>query len=971
MKIKTPNQPDNSLTWRRSLLAFLTFCVAITFSVVSLSAETTYQVDFGLDTQKTTDTGWNNLTGPSGGNPTNSPLSLVDSSGASSSVTLSYAENALNATGTGFAGTGANYTGTYPAAVSSLPANALKDGFYFQNANNGITLTLNGLNSSVTYDFLFYGARGNNGSSTSFTVTGLNTTNGSIANVLNNSTAVVVLTNIAPNAGVITVAMTGPTATSTAAGACNLMVMTETANIYTPPAPPSASTNNGAWILDGNGNWSSTNNWQGNNVAFGIGKVAALTNDLTANRTITIDTSAPFTNGVILGAMTIGDTTGDNYSFTLASSAGGKLTFDQTGSADAILDCRYATVYNGPLVNPAISVPIVLNDNLVITNGDQPSYILEVSGGISDGAGSYSVSKYGGGFLRISSVAGTYDGGTYVYGGSIRNDGTANAFGTGPVVIASGGQFYALAAITNVVSIAGIGPFVSAQGGNLGALRLNTTLSAPITLTDNARITTYAASGYTMSSTISGPYELEIGTGGTNFATTLTLSGTANTTAATRITQASPSFATTVIAANGTCLSTGPLYIDGGTLRLNGQNLSFARLTNNPAGNCSIVNNHATTAATLTLGSDNSSFSYSGALNDGAAAPLALTKVGAGILTLSGINNLMGTTTVSNGTLALSGSGTLQSGTITVVSGAGFNVSAVSGGYSLGSAQTLKGDGTVVGPLNVSGTLAAGASIGTLTISGGATLAGTVVAEIANGPSADLLNFTGGATLGGTLTVTNTGAPLISGQTFNLFDGSLSGTFATVNLPGGSIHWNTANLYSSGEITFANSTPIAAAFDLGVAVGDSVTASVVGKHATDADVGDVLTIISVSAPANGTVNIVGGTNLLYTSTNTAASDSFTYTVSDGLTSATGTITVTTYSAEGFNLLSGPVDNGNGTYTINYLGVPNAAYALETTSTLTPPSWTAIQTNTASGTGALSFTFPTGEGQGYFRTHHLP
>jgi hypothetical protein len=130
-------------------------------------------------------------------------------------------------------------------------------------------------------------------------------------------------------------------------------------------------------------------------------------------------------------------------------------------------------------------------------------------------------------------------------------------------------------------------------------------------------------------------------------------------------------------------------------------------------------------------------------------------------------------------------------------------------------------------------------------------------------------------------------------------------------------------------------------------------------------VGDTLTITDVSSP-NAT--IVGG-SIVYTNAS-GENDSFTYTVSDGLTSATGTVTVTTYSSQGFNKLSGPINNENGTLTLNYLGIPNGNYALETTADLTPPTWVAIQTNAAAGNGTLSFTFPTGDSQGYFRTRHV-
>jgi autotransporter-associated beta strand protein len=335
-----------------------------------------------------------------------------------------------------------------------------------------------------------------------------------------------------------------------------------------------------------------------------------------------------------------------------------------------------------------------------------------------------------------------------------------------------------------------------------------------------------------------------------------------------------------------------------------------------------------------------------------------IVKSGTSTLTLNGANTYTGTTTISNGTLRVDGS--LAAGSAVTVAGG-----------------TLQGAGTVHGSVDVQagGTLAPGSgAIGTQTINGPATNSGTIVAEITSGPSADKIVFGSSVLLGGTLTVTGIGSPLTSGQTFDLFDftSAPSGAFGVTNLPGGLSHWNTGDLLAGGTITFTNNTPVAASFGLGVAVGGSVVAQVVGKYATDADPGDSLTITNVSAVANGTLQIVGGTNLVYTSTNSAAGETFTYTVSDGLASATGTVTVSTYSPEGFNRLSPPSVIGPGTVALSYLGIPGYNYALDWATNLTPPiNWTALVTNTAADDGSLSYTNTTTEPANFFRTRHVP
>ena len=422
-------------------------------------------------------------------------------------------------------------------------------------------------------------------------------------------------------------------------------------------------------------------------------------------------------------------------------------------------------------------------------------------------------------------------------------------------------------------------------------------------------------------------------------------------------------------------LTGGSLYVGSGGMALVGTGVTPSITLN--SGTLGAVADWSS-SMNMTLGggtiqaADASSTAHDITLS-GALSGTALTKTGNGTLTLASAgNNYSGLTTISAGTLALSGSGSIASSpTITIAGGATLDVSA--GSFTLGASQTLNGNGSVVGAATLSGTVAPGTSIGTLTFDTPPTLGGTLLMEVSTPNSADKMVISSGTlNFGGTLTIVNAGGTLQTGNTFDLFDGTLSGTFGALNLPGGASHWNTAALNTSGEIIFTgNTAPTASNFDIGVAVGGSTLATVIGKFASDAD-GDAVTITTVSPATSGTVASIGGTNLLYTSTSAAANDSFTYTVSDGLESVTRTVTVTISSPEGFNLLSGPVNNGNGTMSISYLGIPGATYALDTTANLTPPiTWTPVSTQAAAANGTLTFTFPTGDSQGFFRTRSVP
>ena len=216
-------------------------CLAI--GIASVQAETFY-LDFGRFGAETSTTGWNNVAATiggtqngttllnGGGTPGNPSGLLVDSTGATSGVTLT-----VTFSGTvdvGAAGGGADYLGPYPAAVSSWPSAAVADGFFSQPSNGGNTMTLSfsGLDDNTTYDLLIYGSRGNNGTSSPFSITGAGgTVNTSIANVFNNSTLTASASGIAPSSGEISVVYGFPGTGSSALNAMSLTAVPEPSTV--------------------------------------------------------------------------------------------------------------------------------------------------------------------------------------------------------------------------------------------------------------------------------------------------------------------------------------------------------------------------------------------------------------------------------------------------------------------------------------------------------------------------------------------------------------------------------------------------------------------------------------------------------------------------------------------------------------------------------------------------------------------
>ena len=210
-----------------------------------------------------------------------------------------------------------------------------------------------------------------------------------------------------------------------------------------------------------------------------------------------------------------------------------------------------------------------------------------------------------------------------------------------------------------------------------------------------------------------------------------------------------------------------------------------------------------TTARVLILSGAGPGIINGAVTNRGTNIP-AVEKRGDGTWTLNAANTYTGSTTVKGGTLALGPTASIGGSTpIDVQTNATLNVAAVTGGFVLQSEQVLKGEGTVVGNVTANGTVSPGASIGKLTFANNLVLAGTNLMEIdrTNTPNADLL-VSASTTFGGVLLVTNIGEELQVGDTFNLFDGPFTGTFAEIVLPTlePGRAWDVSKLYVDGTI---------------------------------------------------------------------------------------------------------------------------------------------------------------------------
>jgi autotransporter-associated beta strand protein len=166
-----------------------------------------------------------------------------------------------------------------------------------------------------------------------------------------------------------------------------------------------------------------------------------------------------------------------------------------------------------------------------------------------------------------------------------------------------------------------------------------------------------------------------------------------------------------------------------------------------------------------------------------------LVKTGAGRLVLSQFNTYTGPTTIAAGTLALTNSALISStSSFTISNGAVVDVVGKSGQtLSISSSGYLRGGGCILGKLSaaVGSTVNPGDGIGSLTVSNGITVGGTLLMELnrTNSPVCDQLISTAGTiAVTGTLTVTNLGPALQAGDVFQLFPGPVGG-IPKINLP--------------------------------------------------------------------------------------------------------------------------------------------------------------------------------------------
>lgn len=563
--------------------------------------------------------------------------------------------------------------------------------------------------------------------------------------------------------------------------------------------------------------------------------------------TVTLTNNA---SAIFLGYVEIGSGSGSTGQLNLTNGAGlgikdatGDALRAGSGSATVTINDSSLTAYNGNLTT---SVPITLTGDATFATG---ANAMALSGTLS---GDGTLVKTGTGTLTLSGPN-TYSGGTTVSGGTLSVAADAG-LGSAPVsaiaghLTLDGGTLATTASFTlNTNRSIALG----ATGGGLNTASATTLTyggtiagTGAFTKAGDGNLILTADQAYNGGTTVSGG-TLTLGTGGTtgsvigNIANSGTvvfdrsgdhtytgvISGTGDVVHngnILRLTAAQTYTGATTINAGylvlptdvdqGLAATTSVEVAAGGTFDFSNSNLTIASLSG--AGD---VYSFGGSGGNLTVNTTGQSQTFSGTL--GSTYPnFALTKAGAGTLTLAGTNTYTGATTISGGTLALGADGTIATSSgISLGSGGVLDLTAKSSGFTVVSTQTLSGSGTVNlssgQALIVDGTLAPGNSPGALTIDGNLALASDAltVMELAGGGGVagtdfDQIIVTGDLQYGGTLQIAFADGFLpTAGQSFQLFiAASLSDTFSGYELPMvPGANWDITSLLSSGTLSLA------------------------------------------------------------------------------------------------------------------------------------------------------------------------
>jgi fibronectin-binding autotransporter adhesin len=529
-------------------------------------------------------------------------------------------------------------------------------------------------------------------------------------------------------------------------------------------------------------------------------------------------------------------------------------------------------------------------------------------------AGPVALNKSSGGVLVIGGPGSSYTGGTNVLQGTLQL-GSANALPTGGNITVYSGGTFDLGGVSQ--STSGV---LSIQGGAIQDGTLNGTGAA------------FDGESGTVTANLTGSAGLHMSTS----AGMLVLGGT-NT------------YAGNTVVNGGTLQLGSPAGIPGGpmagTLVLNGGAAAagivdvngFAADFGGLSGAAgavpgTITNNAFGANATLTVGDNNGTSTFSGTLADGNST-LGLTKAGTGTLTLAGSNAYSGDTTVSQGILVATNTAALGNPTsstnLFVNTGGELQLPAgvaTSAGNVYVAGSGVTGSGAINGgTLNVTGgSVTMNGSSGTAVI-GSPTILSAAATTLTCTNGNQTLLFSGPLTSSGSLTTSGSGSFVFGGVTniSGLQEGnSIASRTAVISvLPGATLNSGTyftqyySNLTVGGTMnanTFATANSNAGNMNVN---GNGVINAVNFFGSGDGTV-EFGTLGGTNGVFNGTFNVTGSAAI-------GGAGPFNQLVGNTLQQDSGTVNFTG-TGDGFTIGFSDGSHANGAYTFygGVLNVPN-------------------------------------------------
>jgi len=739
------------------------------------------------------------------------------------------------------------------------------------------------------------------------------------------------------------------------------------------------------WTGAASGTWStailgSPYNWKFNSIAgnYADGSAVLFDDTLTANNVVLL------TNTVSPIGVTFNNNN-TNYTVGGAGSIGGSCAVFKNGAGAVILTNNYTYIGN-TYIN---SNTLTIGNAGKLGNGAYAGYIYLASGASLEYGSTIGGTLSGpitgaGGLIKdgatkcdltLSSTVNTYSGQTVITNGRVSISSQGNIGGGTTIVQTNQGQLNITAAstISNPMNLSSIGyPEADAYGNNFdGAIRSDaaSTLSGTITLSGNARIGNYNASGVTitLSGQITGNYGIEFygmngGANSRNFLpsnpgnnylgnTTITCNdfSAARTGASTTL-----KLGASEVIPNGNGF--GTVVFNGADanhltiLEMNGFNETINGVSNVSATGA-IIRNTTTGSTTLTIGDGNTNSTFTGVITDGGVGSgkyLALTKIGTGTLSLTNANTYTGTTIISAGTLLVNnttGSGT-GTGAVNINSGGAFGGTGIIAGGITNNSGGILLPGTIgSGTLTVSNTLTLqSGSTNTFAVNG-STLANTMV----------VIGGAGQVIYGGVLNIVP-GGTFTNGQKFTLFSGTgatNTGNFASI---AGSPGTGKSFTFTNGILTVLGTGPTLTSVTPNPVTGSSfkVTLTLAGSGFTGASA--VWLTNLTSGTATSYVPVVNSdTNISVSFFPGTTSTSWNAIVVNGGSSAQVPFTVTAPVKASIN--NGNLNSaGAGKLVLSGTGgVAGNSYAVLSATNLNQPVWTPVVTNVFGGGGSFSYT----------------